>query len=89
MLDRVLDGDLKVSPAIEGLLKEVVAALPDLVMSYKEENAWDPSHVRLLTDRAFRIAEGGQEDMVAGLSQVEENVHGGADDAPVSETLGQ
>lgn len=89
MLDRVLDGDLKVSPAIEGLLKEVVAALPDLVMSYKEENAWDPSHVRLLTDRAFRIAEGGQEDMAAGLSQVEKNVHGGVDDAPVSETLGQ
>ena len=89
LLDRVLDGDLPPSDPLRALLNDVVAGLPDLVMSYKEQNAWDPAHVRELTDRAFRMAESGAEDLAEGLSQVEDNVHGGAPDAPVSETLGQ
>jgi len=89
MLDRVLDGDLEVSAGLQGLLQEVVNALPALVTSYKEQSDWDPAHVRELTDRAFRLAEGANEDLAQGLTQVEEQVHGGASDAPVSETLGQ
>ncbi|RLQ23784.1 hypothetical protein DWB85_01125 [Seongchinamella sediminis] len=89
LLDRVLDGDMPVSDPLRALLNDVVACLPDLVMSYREGNAWDPAHVRELTDRAFRMAEVGAEDLAQGLVQVEDNVHGGAPDAPVSETLGQ
>ena len=89
LLDRVLDGDLQPSESLRALLNDVVAGLPELVMSYKEESAWNPAHVRELTDRAFRMAEGGTEDLAQGLSGVEDNVHGGAPDAPVSETLGQ
>ncbi|TDG15027.1 hypothetical protein E2F43_01945 [Seongchinamella unica] len=89
LLDRVLDGDMPPSASLRTLLNDVVVGLPGLVMSYKEDNAWDPAHVRELTDRAFRMAEGGVEDLAQGLSQVEDNVHGGAPDAPVSETLGQ
>ncbi|MEH6585430.1 MAG: Hpt domain-containing protein [Halioglobus sp.] len=89
MLDRVLDGDLQVTTNLRGLLNDVVKALPALVMSYKEQSAWDPAHVRELTDRAFRMAEGAGNDLAEGLSQVEEKVHAGASDAPVSETLGQ
>ena len=89
LLDRVLDGDLSVSVPLQSLLSDVVAVLPDTVMSYKEANAWDPGTVRQLTDRAFRMAEGGEPDLAEELSQVEQQVHGGAGDAPVSETLGQ
>ena len=89
LLDRVLDGDLQPSESLRALLNDVVAGLPELVMSYKEESAWNPAHVRELTDRAFRMAESGTEDLAQGLSRVEDNVHGGAPDAPVSETLGQ
>ncbi len=89
LLDRVLDGDLEPTDSLRALLNDVVAGLPELVMSYKEQSDWDPAHVRALTDRAFRMAEGGTEDLAQGLSQVEDKVHGGAPDAPVSETLGQ
>ena len=89
LLDRVLDGDLEPTDSLRALLNGVVAGLPELVMSYKEQSDWDPAHVRALTDRAFRMAEGGTEDLAQGLSQVEDKVHGGAPDAPVSETLGQ
>jgi len=89
LLDRVLDGDLEPTDSLRALLNDVVAGLPELVMSYKEQGDWDPANVRALTDRAFRMAEGGTEDLAQGLSQVEDKVHGGAPDAPVSETLGQ
>ena len=89
LLDRVLDGDLPVSASLQGLLSDVVAVLPQTVMSYKESSDWDPSYVRQLTDRAFRMAEGGVPDLAEELSQVEQQVHGDAGDAPISETLGQ
>jgi Hpt domain len=89
MLDRVLDGELEVSAGLESLMSEVVQELPGLVMSYKENDGFDVTRTRELTDRCFLVASGSGPDLAEGLPQIEEQVHVGAADAPVSETLGQ
>ena len=89
MLDRVLDGDLEASNAVQNLLQEVVRELPGLIGSYKEAGDWDCAPVRELTDRAFRMAEGAGDDLAAGMPEVDDRVHGGASGAPVSDNLGQ
>jgi chemotaxis protein histidine kinase CheA len=89
MLDRVLDGDLEASPAVQNLLQDVVRELPGLIGSYKEAGDWDCAPVRELTDRAFRMAEGAGDDLAAGMPEVDDQVHGGASGAPVSDNLGQ
>ncbi len=89
LLDRVLDGDLESSAAVQGLLQDVVRALPALIGSYKEAGDWDSAPVRELTDRAFRMAEDAGDDLAADLPEVDDQVHGGASGAPVSDNLGQ
>ena len=89
MLDRVLDGDLEPSAGLQVLLVDVIRELPAVVTSYKDASDWDAASVRELTDRAFRMAEGAGEDLAEGMPEMDEQVHGGAPDAPVSENLGQ
>ena len=59
MLDRVLDGDLPLDHKIRALVGEVVAALPSLVMSYRDDAEPEVSSTRELTDRCFLVASGG------------------------------
>lgn len=88
LLDRVLDGDLEAGPGLQSLLQDVVQELPQLVLSYKEENGFDPTRTRELTDNCFRMANGSGVDLTQGMPQIEEQIHGGASDASVSEPLG-
>jgi HPt (histidine-containing phosphotransfer) domain-containing protein len=58
MLDRVLDGELIPDDAVQQLVEEVVAALPDLVQSYKRAEGPDMERIRQLTNACFCMAEG-------------------------------
>jgi HPt (histidine-containing phosphotransfer) domain-containing protein len=58
MLDRVLDGELMPDDAVQQLVEEVVAALPDLVQSYKRAEGPDLEQIRQLTKACFCMAEG-------------------------------
>lgn len=89
MLDRVLDGDLDPGTTLQSLLKDIVAALPALIDSYKDAAQWDAGPVRELTDRAFRMAEGAGDDLTEGMPGVDDSASGDASDASVSENLGQ
>ena len=57
LLDRVLEGELEPAARLESLLSDVIAALPDLVQSYKDPGEFDDSLTRELTNRCFRAAE--------------------------------
>ena len=57
LLDRVLEGELEPSDRLVQLLGDVVAALPELVQSYKDPGEFDASLTRELTNRCFRAAE--------------------------------
>jgi chemotaxis protein histidine kinase CheA len=63
MLDRVLDGDLAPSDSVQQLVDEVVAALPDLVMSYRRAEGPDLERIRHLTQACFHLAEGRERDL--------------------------
>ena len=83
----VLDGDLAPGVELQVLVDEVVRELPDLVMSYKHDTGFNVDRVRQLTDRCFTMANGSGEDLASDLSQMEEQVQSGAENASVSETL--
>ncbi len=57
LLDRVLEGELEPDARLEQLLSEVIAALPELVQSYKDPGDFDAGLTRELTNRCFRAAE--------------------------------
>ena len=63
MLDRVLDGDLAPNDSVQQLVDEVVAALPDLVMSYRRAEGPDLERIRHLTQSCFHLAEGRERDL--------------------------
>ena len=91
MLDHVLDGDLEVDNTLQTLLKDVIATLPDLVMSYRSDLGLNLNLTRELTNRCFRLAGGGTRDSVspvhaaqAGATQTLNMAAG----APVSELAG-
>lgn len=92
MLDRVLDGDLQATPALQELVAQVVLVLPELVNSYRNEGGLDVSNTRALTDRCFCMAEGTGEDFTQDMPEVEEispETMNGASDTPFPEPLGQ
>jgi len=88
LLDRVLDGDLDSGPELQSLVQNVVQELPQLVSSYKEDNGFDVSRTRELTDNCFKMTSGAGLDLAQDMPGVETQTHGGASDAPVSEPLG-
>jgi len=62
MLDRVLDGDMPASPQVRELVQEVIAALPELVASYRNAGELDVMSTRQLTNRCFLMARNGGRD---------------------------
>lgn len=56
MLDRVIDGGKQIDDALQALLEEVIATLPRLVESYREDDGLDETSTRELTERCFRQA---------------------------------
>jgi HPt (histidine-containing phosphotransfer) domain-containing protein len=71
MLDRLLEGEIQADERLQALVAEVVAALPALVMSYKQPNGLDIDAVRHLTNRCFDAASAGEDDLALDLSQVD------------------
>jgi HPt (histidine-containing phosphotransfer) domain-containing protein len=90
MLDRVLDGDLTPGDKVQQLVAQVVAALPALVMSYKNDEGPDVDQIRRLTDSCFRLASSGGQDLAEDLPHADEVIgSAGSVAAPslISETL--
>ena len=77
-LDRVLEGELPIDERLSGLLAEVVGALPDLVLSYRQPDGLDLDSVRNLTNRCFEAARASEEDLAHDLAQVDGGSVGGA-----------
>jgi hypothetical protein len=77
-LDRVLDGDLVVSDKVQQLVAQVVAALPALVMSYKNDEGPDVEQIRKLTDTCFRVARDGGQDLAEDLPHADDVVSAAA-----------
>ena len=71
MLDRVLEGEIPPDDRVQGLVTEVIQALPDLVNSYRQPDGLDVDNVRNLTNRCFDVARAGEPDLAEDLSQVE------------------
>ena len=69
MLDRVLDQELPPNDNVQAALEQVIKALPGLVESYKRPGELDEGNVRELTNRCFRIADSGGNDLADGLPQ--------------------
>ncbi|MCB1678855.1 MAG: Hpt domain-containing protein [Halioglobus sp.] len=67
MLDRVLDGELAPDAEVQKLVREVVAALPGLVMSYRRAEGLDVEQARQLTNRCFALANTAGEDLAKAL----------------------
>ena len=90
MLDRVLDGDLVASDRVQQLVAQVVAALPALVLSYKNDEGPDIEQIRKLTDACFRVARAGGQDLAEDLPHADDVVSAAVavvDPVSSSETL--
>ncbi len=74
MLDRVLDGDLQANEQLQALVGEVIEGLPQLVQSYKTPGMMDVDQARDLTNRCFRIAQSGGDDLAEDLPAAEARV---------------
>jgi len=72
MLDRVLDGEIPPDDNLQELLKNVVETLPALVASFREPGGFDVTSTRALTNRCFRMAETGVDDLASDMPQLEE-----------------
>ena len=71
MLDRVLDGDLAPCDNLQELVAEVVAGLPQLVNSYKTPGMMDATVARELTNRCFKAAKSGGDDLAEDMPAAE------------------
>lgn len=67
LLDRVLDGDLPACERVQKLVKDVVAALPALVNSYRDSGEFDVGHTRALTNQCFLMASASGADLAEGM----------------------
>ncbi|TXS92343.1 Hpt domain-containing protein [Parahaliea aestuarii] len=72
MLDRVLDGDIAPEDNLQALLRDVVNALPALVASFGEMSGFDATTTRELTNRCFRMAETGVDDLASDMPLLDE-----------------
>ncbi len=91
MLDRVLEGELTASDRLQELTAEVVAALPGLVESYRQDNGLDLSATRELTNRCFRMASASSEDLARDMPRDENSVvplRPQQEESPIIEPLG-
>lgn len=67
MLDSALDGDLDTGETLQALVKEVVSALPALVMSYRKLEGLDVASARELTNKCFQLAKSGGADLAEDM----------------------
>jgi len=74
MLDRVLDGDLRADRNVQNLVLEVIAALPSLVASYRNDGELDVMNTRQLTNRCFVMAKSGGRDPAPEMLSGEHNL---------------
>lgn len=72
LLDRVLDGDIAPDDKLQALLRDVVDALPGLVASFGEAEGFDVNTTRELTNRCFRMAETGVDDLASDMPQLDD-----------------
>lgn len=72
LLDRVLDGEIPPDDKLQHLLKDVVVALPALVASFRDPKGFDVTATRELTNRCFRMAETGADDLASDLPQLDD-----------------
>ena len=90
MLDRSLDGDLFPGESVQQLVSEVVTALPGLVASYSDEQGAEVESIRELTDRCFRMANTGGNDLAEQIPSIQgviSSTGGNVDKSSSSETL--
>ena len=73
LLDRVLDGELVIDDALKSLVCDVVAALPELVNSYRVADGLNVSLARELTNRCFRAVKLSGTDLAEELPQLEDS----------------
>ena len=78
MLDRVLDGDLPADRKVQNLVLEVIAALPSLVSSYRNDGDLDVMNTRQLTNRCFVMAKSGGRDPAPQMLSAEHQLRGPA-----------
>lgn len=71
LLDRVLDGEIPPDDKLQALLSEVVSALPALVASFQDADGFDVATTRELTNRCFRMAETGVDDLASEMPQLD------------------
>jgi hypothetical protein len=74
MLDRVMDGDLPPNANVQATVKELIGALPGLVLSYKNPGDLDLGSVRELTNRCFSLANSSENDLAEELPSAEGDV---------------
>ncbi|TXS93720.1 hypothetical protein FV139_08750 [Parahaliea maris] len=72
LLDRVLDGDIAPDDKLQALLRDVVDALPGLVASFGDAAGFDVTTTRELTNRCFRMAENGVDDLASDMPQLDD-----------------
>lgn len=71
MLDRVLDGEIPPDDKLQALLRDVISAMPALVESFSDPQGFDVANTRELTNRCFRMAETGADDLAAAMPAAE------------------
>jgi chemotaxis protein histidine kinase CheA len=78
MLDRVLDGELAPTSAVQTLVQQVITTLPALVASYREAGELDVMNTRQLTNRCFVMAKSGGRDVAEEIIQAKPAMQGPA-----------
>jgi HPt (histidine-containing phosphotransfer) domain-containing protein/molecular chaperone GrpE (heat shock protein) len=78
MLDRVLDGDLPAGRKVQNLVLEVIAALPSLVASYRNDSELEVMNIRQLTNRCFVMAKSGGRDPAPDMLSAGHNLRAAA-----------
>ena len=73
LLDRVLDGELVIDDMLKSLVRDVVAALPELVNSYRVADGLNVSLARELTNRCFRAVKLSGTDLAEELPLLEDS----------------
>jgi len=90
MLDRVIDGDVSIDKKLQTLMKDVVAALPDLIASFGTIEGFNLSHTRELTNKCFLLANSGGDDIAEGLQNFDTAIASPAtEQLAVTESVGQ
>ncbi len=92
LLDRVIDGELAPDDKLQGLLDDVIRALPELVASFRKIEGFNLPVTRELTNRCFLLASSSVDDIAEDLQSFDTTVPASSDssvDAVATQTIGQ